>query len=70
MAYGGTVEAVLAIGIGAGIGYGLDHSFDTAPGFLLAGIVAGFGSFVLLIFRMTRKLAEIPEDDANTSNPE
>jgi F0F1-type ATP synthase assembly protein I len=68
VAYGGAVEAVLAIGVGAGIGYWLDRSFETAPAFLLAGIVAGFGSFVLLIVRMTRKLAEISEDDATTSN--
>ncbi len=68
IAYGGAVEAVIAIGVGAGIGYLLDRSFETAPAFLLVGLVAGFGSFVLLIVRMTRKLAEISEDDATTSN--
>ena len=69
VAYGGAVEAVLAIGVGAGLGYAADRAFDTSPGFLIAGVLLGFGSFVLLLVRMTRKLEEIPEDDAGTSNP-
>lgn len=53
-AYQGALEAVLAIAIGAGIGYWADGRFGTSPRWLTVGTVVGFGSFVLRLWRMRR----------------
>jgi F0F1-type ATP synthase assembly protein I len=55
--YQGTLEAVLAILIAAGIGYWADRRFDTEPRWLIVGTCLGFAAFVLRLFRM-RKLFE------------
>ena len=69
IAYQGAVEAVLAILIGAGLGYLVDRWLGTAPGFMLAGLIAGFGTFILLIVRLSRKLADLEEDDEESLEP-
>ena len=69
IAYQGAVEAVLAILIGAGLGYLVDRWLGTAPGFMLAGLIAGFGAFILLIVRLSRKLADLEEDDEESLEP-
>jgi len=56
-AYQGALEAVLAIVITAGVGYGADQRFGTAPRWLILGTCLGFAAFVLRLFRM-RKLFE------------
>ena len=66
LAYQGAFEAVFAILVGAGLGYWADASFDTAPGFLLAGLLLGFGAFVLRLIRLGRQL----QDLAGRESPE
>ena len=54
-AYQGALEAVLAIAIGAGVGYWIDSHFGSSPRGLIVGTLLGFGAFVLRLWRM-RKL--------------
>jgi F0F1-type ATP synthase assembly protein I len=51
-AYQGTLEAVFAIVIGAGVGYWADGRFGTGPRWLILGTCIGFAAFVLRLFRM------------------
>ncbi len=55
-AYQGALEAVFAILIAGGIGYWADGHFGTSPRLLILGFVIGFGSFVVRLFRMGRRL--------------
>jgi F0F1-type ATP synthase assembly protein I len=55
--YQGAVEAVLALLLAMGAGYWADQKFETAPRYLTVGVVVGFASFVLRLWRM-RKLVE------------
>jgi len=57
--YQGAVEAVAALLLAMGLGYWADQRFGTAPWLLVAGVVVGFGSFVLRLWRM-RALVEPP----------
>ena len=50
--YQGALEAVLAIGVAAGIGAWIDHRWGTSPRGLITGTIVGFGSFVLRLWRM------------------
>jgi len=65
--YQGALEAVLAIGVAAGIGAWVDHRWATSPRWLITGTIVGFGSFVLRLFKM-RKLfdGDEPPSDAGT----
>ena len=47
---------MFAILIAGGIGYWADGRFGTSPWLLLLGFVIGFGSFVLRLFRLGRRL--------------
>ena len=51
-AYQGAFEAVFAIVIGAGVGYGVDSRFATEPWGVLVGLGLGFGAFVLRLVRL------------------
>ncbi len=64
-AYQGALEAVFAILIGGGLGYWADGRFGTSPWLLILGFVIGFGSFVLRLFQMGRRLkaSAAPADD-------
>lgn len=64
-AYQGAIEAVLAVVIMTGAGYWLDQRFETAPAFLLAGIVIGFCSFALRLWRMRHLMVATPEEAAS-----
>ncbi len=64
-AYQGALEAVMAILIATGIGYWADQRFDTAPRYLLIGVVVGFASFVLRLLRLGRLLQEPPPGDSD-----
>jgi F0F1-type ATP synthase assembly protein I len=55
-AYQGALEAVFAILIASGLGYWADGRLGTSPWLLLLGVVIGFGSFVLRLFRLGRQL--------------
>ncbi|HVP28975.1 MAG TPA: AtpZ/AtpI family protein [Myxococcota bacterium] len=61
-AYQGAIEAVLAVVITTGIGYWLDQRLGTAPGFLLAGLVVGFGAFFVRLWRMRGLMTATPEE--------
>ena len=52
--YQGASEAVLAIPISIGLGYGVDSYFDTSPLFLFVGAALGFAAFVVRLFRLGR----------------
>ena len=60
--YQGAVGAVVALLLAMGLGYWADQRFDTAPWLLLAGVVLGFASFVLRLWRM-RALVEPPPEE-------
>ena len=55
-AYQAAFEAVFSILIGAGLGYWADDRFETAPRYLLIGIVIGFAAFVLRLVRLSRQM--------------
>ena len=66
-AYQGAVEAVFAILIGAIVGNLADDHFGTAPRYLLVGFAIGFGSFVLRLVQLGRKLHG-KEQDSETDD--
>ena len=55
-AYQGAFEALFAILIGGGFGYGVDAKFETSPWGLLVGIFLGFGAFTLRLIRLAREM--------------
>ena len=56
-AYQAALEAVVAIPVAGGLGYWADTRFGTDPTLLLVGLVLGFATFVVRIWRM-RSLVE------------
>ena len=50
--YQGALEAVLAIPIGAGLGYWADKNWEMGPVGLLVGFALGFAAFILRLIRM------------------
>ncbi len=50
--YQASLEAVLAIPIGAGFGYLADRQCDSEPVGLFIGLGVGFGAFILRLVRM------------------
>ena len=65
MAYQGAFEAVVAILIASGIGLWVDSRYDTSPYGLLTGTVIGFGSFVLRLLRLGKRLQELEAEEAS-----
>ena len=59
------MEAVFAILIATAIGYWADEKFATSPRYLLIGVVIGFGSFVLRLVRMVRRVQQQGPDDGS-----
>ena len=68
LAYQGSVEAVSAILIAAGIGYWADQHFGTSPLYLLIGMVLGFSAFVLRLLRLGRQLQQRASDAEMTQS--
>lgn len=62
--YQGAVEAIVALLLAMGAGFWADQKFDTAPRYLLIGVVIGFGSFVLRLMRMRSLIEEPPDEEA------
>jgi F0F1-type ATP synthase assembly protein I len=52
LAYQGSVEAVFAVLICAGLGYLADERWGSEPKGLLVGVVIGFSAFVLRLVRL------------------
>lgn len=61
-AWQGSVEAVLSLLIAAGVGYWVDGRLGTSPRWLIVGVVIGFGSFVLRLWRMRALFDEVKDD--------
>ncbi len=70
LAYLGAFEAVLAILIGGAFGWWIDSLIDSAPVGLLIGLAAGFGAFILLMVRLSRKLEELRIEEERDRPPE
>ena len=60
-AYQGALEAVFAILITTGAGYLADQHFGTSPLYLFLGVLVGFGSFVLRLWRLGRQQLGPPD---------
>lgn len=58
------IELVSGLGIGAGIGYGLDVLLDTQPFLLVLFTLLGFAAGVKTMMRSARVLQEQAEDAA------
>ncbi len=69
-AYQGAVEAVFAILIAGGLGYWADGYFDSAPLYLVIGVVVGFAAFVLRLLRLGGQIEEFSESADQASNSE
>jgi len=69
-AYQAAFEALFAILIGAGLGYWVDSSFETAPWGLLVGLALGFGAFVLRLVRLARQLETLRDGEGPESRSE
>jgi F0F1-type ATP synthase assembly protein I len=67
-AYQGALEAVLAIAIGALLGYWVDGRLGSSPRWLIVGTIVGFGAFTLRLFRM-RKLFDVPPGEGDRKDP-
>ncbi len=63
-AYQGAFEAVMAVLVGAGVGYWLDHRFGWTPVGVITGVVVGFAAMVLRLLRLGQEL--VPRDDGRS----
>ncbi len=54
--YQAGLEAIFALALAVGIGFGVDTHFGTPPVFLLAGSGIGFAACVLRLLRYQREL--------------
>jgi len=76
MAWRLSTELVVAVLVGAGLGYGLDYLLGTRPWFLLVGLGFGFAAGIMSVFRVAGKMdaenAHIPlgEDIPDTDDDE
>ncbi|MEZ4282913.1 MAG: AtpZ/AtpI family protein [Myxococcota bacterium] len=62
-AYQGAFEAVMAVLVGAGLGYWADVHWETTPVGVISGVVVGFAAMVLRLLRLGREL--VPESTAD-----
>ncbi len=57
-AYQGAFEAVIAVAVAGVAGGFADAWLGTSPIFLMAGVILGFGSFALRLFRLMQELGK------------
>ena len=62
-AYQAAFEATIAVVVAGAVGGWADQRFGTAPMLLIAGVLLGFGTFVLRLVRLMNELAQKPQDD-------
>jgi F0F1-type ATP synthase assembly protein I len=66
-AYQAAFEATVAVVVAGALGGFADQKFGTTPMLLIAGVLLGFGAFVLRLVRLMNELAKKPpapgEDD-------
>jgi F0F1-type ATP synthase assembly protein I len=60
-AYQAAFEATIAVVVAGAAGGFADQRFGTAPMFLIAGVLLGFGTFVLRLVRLMNELAQRPQ---------
>jgi F0F1-type ATP synthase assembly protein I len=61
---------VFAILIAGGLGYWADGYFDSAPLYLVIGMVVGFAAFVLRLLRLGGQIEELSESEGPASSSE
>lgn len=66
-AYQGAFEAVMAVLVGAGLGYWADAHWESTPVGVITGVVVGFAAMVLRLLRLGREL--VPESAPEASGP-
>ena len=59
-----SLEFVVALGVGAGLGYGIDHLAGTRPWVMVVGIGFGFAAGVRMAMRTAAELQAAAEKDA------
>ena len=64
-AYQGAFEAVMAVLVGAGLGYWADVHWESTPVGVITGVVVGFAAMVLRLLRLGRELVPQSPADAN-----
>ncbi len=62
-AYQAAFEAVIAVVVAGAAGGWADQRFGTEPFLLLAGVILGFGTFVLRLVRLMNELAPKSEGE-------
>ena len=60
------LRGVLAVLVGAGVGYWVDRRWQTTPYGVIVGLVIGFAAMVLRLLRMGREL-DVGGDDGSGS---
>jgi F0F1-type ATP synthase assembly protein I len=68
-AYQGAFEAVMAVLVGAGLGYWVDLRWESTPIGVISGVVIGFAAMVVRLLRLGRELVpqSVPESKAGSS---
>ena len=61
-AYQAAFEATIAVVVAGAAGGYADQRFDTAPMLLIAGVLLGFGTFVMRLVRLMNELAARSEE--------
>lgn len=62
MAWRISTELVVAVCIGCAIGYGLDKLFNTAPIFIVLGLMLGIAAGLTNTFRLVHKMDEAEKE--------
>lgn len=63
-----SVELVASIGVGAGLGYGIDHLAGTRPWIMVLGVGFGFAAGVRNTVRTATKLQDAVSSDAESGD--
>lgn len=70
-AYQGAFEAVMAVLVGAGLGYWVDLRWESTPIGVISGVVIGFAAMVVRLLRLGRELVpeSVPESTPKSTQP-